>query len=51
MFQKRPLKCLSTVGPGIYIPEERKVNMKYLVAWGLGVPGVLIVIWFLINHL
>ena len=25
--------------------------MKYLVAWGLGVPGVLIVAWYLLNHL
>jgi hypothetical protein len=25
--------------------------MKYLFAWMLGVPGVIIFIWFLINHL
>jgi hypothetical protein len=25
--------------------------MKYMVAWGLGVPGFLIVIWFLLNHM
>jgi len=30
--------------------EERK-TMKYLFAWMLGVPGVLILLWFLINHL
>jgi len=24
--------------------------MKYLLAWGLGVPGVVIVIWFLMSH-
>jgi hypothetical protein len=24
--------------------------MKYLFAWGLGVPGVLIVAWFLMSH-
>jgi len=24
--------------------------MKYIVAWMLGVPGFLIVIWFLFNH-
>jgi hypothetical protein len=28
----------------------REIQMKYLVAWGLGVPGVLIVIWFLMSH-
>jgi hypothetical protein len=26
------------------------VAMKYIFAWMLGVPGFLIVIWFLINH-
>jgi len=25
--------------------------MKYVLAWMLGVPGVIIFIWFLINHL
>jgi len=24
--------------------------MKYLFAWMLGVPGILIVVWFLFNH-
>jgi hypothetical protein len=30
--------------------SERSIDMKYLVAWGLGIPGVLIVIWFLMSH-
>ena len=25
-------------------------HMKYLLAWGLGVPGIVIVIWFLMSH-
>jgi len=25
--------------------------MKYIIAWGLGVPGGIIVLWFLLNHL
>jgi hypothetical protein len=29
----------------------RRVDMKYIVAWALGVPGVLIVGWFLFNHI
>jgi len=24
--------------------------MKYLVAWGLGVPGALVLVWFLMSH-
>jgi hypothetical protein len=28
----------------------KEAHMKYLIAWGLGVPGVVIVIWFLMNH-
>jgi hypothetical protein len=31
------------------IGKENNI-MKYLFAWGLGVPGVLIVIWFLMSH-
>jgi hypothetical protein len=30
--------------------EEIKI-MKYLFAWILGVPGGLIVLWFLFNHM
>lgn len=26
-------------------------NMKYLFAWMIGVPGVIIFIWFLVNHI
>jgi hypothetical protein len=31
-------------------PGRRIQRMKYLFAWMLGVPGVVIVIWFLMNH-
>jgi hypothetical protein len=37
---------------GVQFKEAREeADMKYLLAWGLGVPGVLIVAWFLISHL
>jgi hypothetical protein len=26
-------------------------NVKYLAAWMLGVPGILIVVWFLFSHM
>jgi len=29
---------------------SRENAMKYLLAWVLGVPGGLIVLWFLFNH-
>jgi len=25
-------------------------EMKYLIAWLLGVPGILILLWFLLSH-
>jgi len=31
--------------------RKRRLRMKYLFAWILGIPGGLIVIWFLFNHL
>jgi hypothetical protein len=31
--------------------EEIKITMKYLIAWILGVPGGLILLWFLFNHM
>jgi len=35
-----------------YYPKRGKeeVDMKYLVAWALGVPGVLVLAWFVISH-
>jgi len=37
--------------PGIYIAEgwSRRIVMKYLAAWALGVPGIIIVFWMLAN--
>ena len=31
-------------------PGEEINQMQYIVAWALGVPGVLIVVWYLMNH-
>jgi hypothetical protein len=31
-------------------PRIGDTTMKYLFAWGLGVPGVLIVVWFLMSN-
>ena len=30
--------------------EQEKNDMKYGIAWLLGIPTTLIVIWFLVNH-
>jgi hypothetical protein len=51
---ERPLTCC-THGWGrtkklSHLKVERRYIVKYLFAWGLGVPGVLIVTWFLMNH-
>src|SRR5690242_16292491 len=34
-----------------HLAEEIKTTMKYLIAWVLGVPGGLILLWFLFNHM
>jgi hypothetical protein len=31
--------------------ERGEIDMKYILAFGLGVPGVLVFAWFLMNHL
>jgi hypothetical protein len=31
--------------------EGGATEMKYLFAWMLGIPGGLIVLWFLVNHM
>jgi hypothetical protein len=33
------------------LAEEIKTTMKYMIAWLLGVPGGLILLWFLFNHM
>jgi hypothetical protein len=30
--------------------REANKKMRYLIAWVLGVPGIVIVIWFLMSH-
>jgi hypothetical protein len=32
------------------LSRNREKLMKYIVAWLLGIPGGLIVLWFLFNH-
>jgi hypothetical protein len=29
---------------------NKENEMKYLLAWALGVPGFLVVVWFLVSH-
>ena len=29
---------------------QEEQQMRYIVAWALGVPGVVVVIWFLMSH-
>ena len=33
-----------------FLPQGKEYEMKYLFAWVMGVPGVLILLWFLMNH-
>jgi len=37
--------------PGRCLTQGEGKCMKYIIAWGLGVPGGIIVLWFLLNHL
>jgi hypothetical protein len=37
--------------PNVDACRAKEHNMKYLFAWMLGVPGGLIAIWFLFNHM
>jgi hypothetical protein len=30
--------------------ERKTITMRYLLAWALGVPGVIVVLWFLVSH-
>jgi hypothetical protein len=50
--QEGPLRASFNEGPNIFQAQKSReeTQMKYLVAWGLGVPGVLIVAWFLMSH-
>jgi hypothetical protein len=32
-------------------PEEERKQMRYAIAWLLGVPASIIVIWFVLGHL
>jgi len=34
----------------LYVANREEKKMRYLVAWVLGVPGVVVVIWFLMSH-
>ena len=49
---ERTLACFLTTGPKTFTERisGEETEMKYLFAWGLGVPGVLIVAWFLMSH-
>jgi hypothetical protein len=38
----KPVRGIRTPGRGL--------KMKYIVAWALGVPGILVVLWFLLSH-
>lgn len=34
----------------LQMPKYERKTMKYLVAWLLGVPGIVVVLWFLFSH-
>jgi len=44
--------CSNDKGPSraFQLQQGEEIQMKYLIAWGIGVPGVLVVIWFLMSH-
>ena len=49
---KQALSKLPRSGPQIANQmQDRRFAMKYLFAWMLGIPGGLIVIWFVFNHM
>lgn len=53
MGDSRERKKVSRVHTGRRTDEPKRkgeATMKYLFAWVLGVPGVLIAAWFLMNH-
>jgi hypothetical protein len=42
---------LITIGAGpVRAPSPTGGVMRYIIAWALGVPGILIVLWFLMAH-
>ena len=47
---ERPLACYHPRRESRFLSVREGVHMKHLVAWGFGIPGVLIVIWFLMSH-
>jgi hypothetical protein len=38
------------MGPPIAVQRRWRMSMRYLVAWMLGVPFSVIVIWYLVGH-
>lgn len=40
-----------TTSIALQVQERGEINMKYILAFGLGVPGVLVCAWFLMNNL
>jgi hypothetical protein len=46
-FLLRPQTCSLNDGPYGF---KEEAEMKYLVACGLGVPGALVIVWFLMSH-
>jgi len=47
---KAPELHTKAKGPSRANTFSEGAHMKYLIAWGLGIPGVLVVIWFLMSH-
>jgi hypothetical protein len=38
------------VSPFLSAKTKGDLIMRYLIAWVLGVPGIVVVIWFLMSH-
>jgi len=44
------MKCSLANEPGAAWGQKEESKMRFLIAWALGVPGIVIVIWFLMSH-
>jgi hypothetical protein len=36
--------------PGAQRDPAEEMDVRYLIAWLLGVPGAVIIVWFLLSH-
>jgi hypothetical protein len=49
-FNDAPLLTARTAHPPFWLQLRKVTNMKYLIAWGLGVPFSLVLVWFVFSN-